>query len=551
MWCAEQIVNDFKQLIKEGNIAVYARCEVTEIFLLDKPSNKVSNIYTLVSFEDAPSPHKDPPKFLTESPIPLGNEKNYSYGILRSYLNLSDAKKILSLFLKSGKWSLKEGELIFGDLKFLPKQFIPPSSDFRIVPLNSILKNNFYNGSYIIEGFDEKKSHVKILLDNPSLLLELSENVQKILPIALGKLSDRLGNIILQFPINILHLTFEAEKGNSSLRVNLHWQKVLERKRDVGIISLNEFDKVYQGFGLKTLANEHSIVEVGNSYKSTTNLIVDYKENLILSYFSRLNREALNFNVSMRVGNHEPRAFSIVSPSGETEKHRINVFNAEGRRNCQQELDYYDYVQQRLFANEKVDLEKTLAFKQYAKGLRTGTTIEDERIQALNDVRLLINQHGEEGVYLWDPYLSAIDILETLFFCQFAHTDMKAISSYNTKKKVIYAELMCTSKEELGFNEWKTQQQEGLSSSKNNNYGIKMEFRVQHAHGWKFHDRFLIFPKTQEKAKAWSLGTSVNSLGREHHILQEVSNAEHIHLAFLELWKALDKPESKVWSSPC
>ena len=66
---------------------------------------------------------------------------------------------------------------------------------------------------------------------------------------------------------------------------------------------------------------------------------------------------------------------------------------------------------------------------------------------------------------------------------------------------------------------------------------------------WDFHDRFLIFPATDRGALAWSLGTSVNRVGKQHHILQQVGDGQRISDAFLDLWNALDQPENRVWKS--
>ena len=67
------------------------------------------------------------------------------------------------------------------------------------------------------------------------------------------------------------------------------------------------------------------------------------------------------------------------------------------------------------------------------------------------------------------------------------------------------------------------------------------------SNGYGFHDRFLIFPL--ETPKVWSLGISVNSLGKSHHILQEVKHSQHILNAFNDLWEKLDKEECLVWKS--
>lgn len=49
----------------------------------------------------------------------------------------------------------------------------------------------------------------------------------------------------------------------------------------------------------------------------------------------------------------------------------------------------------------------------------------------MKDVREIINKHGNEGVYLWDPYLNAKDIKNTLYFCQHTYVPMRAITSFS------------------------------------------------------------------------------------------------------------------------
>ena len=66
-----------------------------------------------------------------------------------------------------------------------------------------------------------------------------------------------------------------------------------------------------------------------------------------------------------------------------------------------------------------------------------------------------------------------------------------------------------------------------------------------------FHDRFIIFPRNQDNpARAWSLGTSVNSLGTNHHIIQEVEDGQIIADVFEEMWnQSIVNEENIIWES--
>ncbi|WP_198411770.1 hypothetical protein [Microvirga flavescens] len=96
-----------------------------------------------------------------------------------------------------------------------------------------------------------------------------------------------------------------------------------------------------------------------------------------------------------------------------------------------------------------------------------------------------------------------------------------------------------------------SRQREAFSNANSNFRGLELEFRgCFGARGWDFHDRFLIFPQTSEGSLAWSLGTSVNSLGKKHHMLQRVGDGQLIADAFLELWNHLDEPQHLIWKRP-
>jgi hypothetical protein len=70
------------------------------------------------------------------------------------------------------------------------------------------------------------------------------------------------------------------------------------------------------------------------------------------------------------------------------------------------------------------------------------------------------------------------------------------------------------------------------------------------ASGWPFHDRFLIFPVKDGGAQAWSLGTSANSFGTIHHILQKVDDGQLVMDAFAELWDQLNQPQHLILKKP-
>ena len=291
---------------------------------------------------------------------------------------------------------------------------------------------------------------------------------------------------------------------------------------------------------------------LGSYQNNTRHIFFDKNTQLILASSDR-SVSLSEILLTQYVRSHEPRVFRINYPNGRTTNHRIEVSSPQpvniGTRLTE---TYTLWIKNRLYEEETTEQERTLSFVQYGRN-------KDDRKKALQDIQTLINRHGEGGVCLWDPYLMYFDIMETLYFCQFYNAPFKAIGSFDKKKKDIYKnELLINSEEDLNVKNYMKINARKLSLSlENNNFGINLEFRVQHGnYGWKFHDRFLIFPsvggsdEVNSRVEAWSLGASINSLGKQHHILQKVSNPRNILDAFNELWTKLNNPNCLVWKYP-
>ncbi len=546
---AQAIAKDLEILTQEGNIGFYSRCEVTEIFIHNKSNKEVYNLLTLIVFEDAnfPSSNNEDDD-LTPSLIQI--DRNYKCGIKRYYVSPQDTKQHFLDFVESKIWSLSGDRLKMSEgLTFFPKQFVPADDSLPGVPLNSILKNNFHlhSGSYVLECFDEVKSNISFLIENPIALRKLSEAIQNILPIGISKLSDRLGNIILQFPIEVVSVQTSLDQ-DKNIRAEIIWNPKVKTSRQIEIFTVRNFDQAIWDFKLQVNALNSNLI-LGNYQNNTRHIFFDKNTQIILASSDRtvyLSEILLN----QYVRSHEPRVFRINYRNGRTVNERIEVSLPQpvniGTRLTE---TYTLWIKNRLYQEETTQQERTLSFVQYGRN-------NNDRKKALQDIQTLINRHGEGGVCLWDPYLMYFDIMETLYFCKFYNAPFKAIGSFDKKKKDIYKnEMLVNPEEDLDIKEYMRINAQNLSVSRdNNNLGINLEFRVQHGnYGWKFHDRFLIFPavggrdEVNSRVEAWSLGTSINSLGKDHHILQKVSNPRNILDAFNELWSELNNPNCLVW----
>ena len=421
-------------------------------------------------------------------------------------------------------------DIDIGKLKLLSEQYIPPQESMnKAIQINNILKNNFHNGSYILEFFDEEKQNIDFLLDNPTLLNDFSESVNDILPIKIGTLSDRLGNIIFQFPINSFQLLHNSivDRTLSKPKFKGFRVEILPIKEDFDIKNLlihlyeENNDKVIEIHKLIEVTNPITEIKLDDSF-GTYLEIIDKTTQLLLYRFRMFIMKEMNSSIN--IAEPQRRIFEI---DGKKEKLNISTNTSRSGIGKKQQKSFNEWIADRIYDEQLNVLNKDKSFIQY---------FGNEKNKALNEIRELINEHGEKGVYLWDPYLNAKDIKNTLYFFKGTYIPLKAITGLGNYDKRHDRE---TFKEEMI---------EELNKDNKQFLFLDLEVRGKiGADGYKFHDRFLIFP--QERPKAWSLGISVNQLGTSHHILQEIQNAQHILNAFNKLWNELNHEECFIWKS--
>ena len=519
---------DFDILTKQGNIAFYQSCEITEIFLLRKKDNSIFNFFTIAVFEEKNFESKNQ-RFLTDKLIPI--DKEFSLGILQYRSSIEEIKNKFDCLKDKNQWSSDDSNILhFPKLKYLSKQFVPAIDDNR---LSHILKNNFHSGSYILEFFDEDKTNVSFLLKSELLnkFNELCDKIQQQIPINLSVVRDRIGNFVFQFPITLLDIDTKALPPWDGVDLRFTWHHLLSSIPDCLLQVESTFDNNYMGCTIDEYnKTSEQQVNIGNLDQINHIKIWRKKPSLILyNYSGTFIREVI---FDMGIGSSEPRIFEI-----DGNITTVQISSRDKSRSKKQDVKYTTHISNNLYDAEKKRLEKSLAFKQY-KG---------KNPDALNDLRNLIKQYDKNGVYMWDPFLSSADILKTLYFSSTAGVPLKAIGAITDTVKAIYEKKGETVADII------SEYRNLLENPKNNNLHLNLEFRVQHTNfGQAFHDRFLIFPGRYElnKPKVYSLGTSINSYGQNHHILQEVSHPQPVVDAFNELWDKLDNEDCIVWKHP-
>jgi hypothetical protein len=523
-------VERLHRLIQPGIVGNFTHCELTEIFANVEGVSGPQNVFSIAVMEErdvAASPRLMNPKRLL-----LQGLRGWSFGLCRTVITVPEFERSLASFDATGAWSPAGSVLTTGALCQADPQFVP--ADWTdSTPLNKVLKNNFWSGSHILEWADSEKRLFEPFFERASLLKELTEILSSFVPVDLAAVSDRLGNILVQVPVRVLIASCEATRDHSDFRIQVAWRPGAAR-RPVRATMMAEYDGSVTGFTTAVVENEPVKLSLPGDTGAPRMFLLDEGHDVLVGATGSLywfNQVGLTAHP---VGRQEPRTFSYVDRAGQMQSRRIalrgpkqDMLVGEPRKDPNG-----GFTQKRLY---RYDTERVLnerLFEQY--GL-PGRDVDAEHARAIADLHHLIAVHGEEGAWLWDPYLDAIDIMETLFHSPHGGAELRAMSNGANR---------CNG---LSMQDHIVFEGQVLSAIMGNFLGLCLEYRIPYqVQSSEFHDRFLILPKRQGGHLAWSLGTSINSLGRAHHILQRVDDGQRVSDAFQDLWGRTG-PAQLVW----
>lgn len=533
IWTSNESVSEIKRLSTKGTLGQYSHIEVTEIIAFTSKTSSPVNLLTLVVAEEHPTEDIVTPHFLNPSRIQIPSLHEWRFGIYQYTLSINQLIPVFERLVISNSWDAS-GCLLHQNAQLArPPQFIPPDS-FQKVPLNRVLKNNFWNGSYVIEWENTKKTDLSALCATPSILQNISEAIHQYIPVNIASLSDRLGNILLQLPITVLMAKFSSLQ-NDSLMVEVGWHPYVQ-PRTLRASVEREFDETITGYHSALISGEQTLLPMPPGPGSYRTSLWDEANSLILAATGPISF-IKKIAFSTRPIDPEPRIFTLLDAEGHPQSKRVRIHSTlkniiYGSENDENE----GWTRRRMYREDTSRLVQERRFVQY-RPQQGQQTAEHEK--ALGDIRHLIIQHGDEGTWLWDPYLSALDIIKTLFFSPHGGADLRGLTA---------REEYCNTSQSTNEGDFIQRQKDAFAHTKSNFLGMKLEFRAKTGtHGWNFHDRFLIFPKNESSALVWSLGTSINSVGKAHHIMQRVDDGQQVMDAFVELWNQLDGPEHLIW----
>ncbi|SIR93284.1 hypothetical protein SAMN02745664_10874 [Moraxella cuniculi DSM 21768] len=510
-----------KEILITPSIGLFKCVELFEIIGI-KNKQFPFNIFTLAIAQELELDLINEEK-VTPHPIQLKKDKSLKFGIFRSVLSIDDFLDRASN-LDNGQWkNNQKKQLSCGKLRSIPNVYVPALERGKNEFLG-LLKNNFFGGPHLFEWFDESKEYVQGLMENHLALIELSEELQKYLPIKIGSHSDRLGNFIVQIPCSSVAFQIKRrDRESHQLISNLSINPTIIKPLNLTGIFWREINGSIIDFQKLPLTLGENPIPFKQINGTGYYTVWDEDKQVICSGgMIRSVMESMNFSISMQESNQ--RIFKL--PNGQEQRISISI-QASQSQIGKSSKDYRDWVANRLIKFEKQELHDSLKLRQFKQNMRE---------EALAFIRKLIKRYGKNGIYLWDLYLNSRDLLETVFFNPYANTPIKALTGLKT----------------LGESNAKTLYKSELEQATIENGWLDLIFlNADKSKVGDFHDRFIIFPKNQDSsARAWSLGTSVNSLGTSHHIIQEVEDGQIVADVFEEMWEqSIVNKENIIWKS--
>lgn len=585
VWDAARTLAKLEELVEPGVIGFYRSVEITEV--IGVQGKALTNFLTLAVAE----PLEAPLEIDWKSVLLNGKERHklpgtdWTVAIAQYRLPLKTFLEKMAEFGTNGQWKPAPISIQTGTLVAVPPQFVPSDGNDHH-PWNGVLKNNFFEGAHVLELFDTTKTHLRFLLDDSRRLTKLAQTVNKYLPLKVDGMSDRLGNVIIQLPVTVVS-TAVLRSPEADHPVMVAWHPDVP-PRSVRISAEIWQDSTVTSFDSAVADAGIAKLQLNSPGGGARTHVWDEKKHILLSATPPLDFiTSFSFSMFAVPSGKESlnREFLLADSTGKKSMHSL----ALTRPNEPTQLigDIVDasrepWVSQRVFGESVTSLKARKEFVQYGidEATTQQTTKQDgipkdyyqgedtrpkgisrkyvRRLAALEDLRWLMKEHGTEGVWLWDPFLNAEDVLRTLFFCPHNDVPLRALTAGKAAPDCTQRQNAANysserERQRLARERAKRKKQEQaaqLEAAKGNCRGLQLEFRIREGGaGWGFHDRFIIFPRAQGGALAWSLGTSINSFGHEHHILQKVLHGEPIAQAFQDLWGQLEGTDYLIWKT--
>ncbi len=354
----QRVEADFQLLIRSGAAGFYERCEVTNIYLVEKQTRTIRNYYTLAVLEEASIPAQLS-VFLTKKLLPI--DENMSLGISRFYEDVPTICNRFTELLDVKPWIHNGKQLSLGALSPIAKQFVPSNTTYP-VPINSVLKNNFDAGSYVIEFFNTEKSSLGMYAKDVQTIGRIGELIQRHLPIDLLYIADRIGNIVFQFPITLVAIRKQSLKNHDGIHLDIVWHPKLIPIPKIQILSSSTNDQEILGFRIANAEAQNGVdVETGDSNGEETSVIYNPDTQLILDMKSGYFIKEFTINMNLINASEEPRTFTSEQRDGSRKRETLVTLIQEHVQTGRKK-DAIRTINDRIYEEKKKHLTKELSF---------------------------------------------------------------------------------------------------------------------------------------------------------------------------------------------
>ena len=418
----EQLRAQLDLLLEQGLIGDFNQVEVVEVIGTQRGARALNVLTVAVLAEGSPADRPaDEPEFLTGR-IAIDGFRDWSFGVVRVVRPLEALDRALSEYQEAGRWALSGRCLGTGNLVPQPGMFVPPDGTVD-VPLNRVLKNNFWAGSHVFRLCDLQKAPLAPFFADRRRLQALSDEVSKAVPMAFAGLADLLGDVLIQIPVMILATAARAPRGADRTHVNVVWREGA-KPRALTMAARARWDQVLTGAAVGERFDHDVDLAISSHGEPLETEIWDAKAGILVAASaatSTLKSIQLNFNIT----EPEPRLFSASEDDGLPVPRRVKVSRTSSSIVGEETGDdVARWLGRRQELEERRRLDASRDFIQY----RCTSGSLAERKRALTDLRFLVDMHGHAGVDLWDPYLTGDDLLQTLFWCPHADAPLRALT---------------------------------------------------------------------------------------------------------------------------
>ena len=539
------------QLISSGVIGAYQYCKVDQIVLFNEDTNVAWNYFTHVHFSSKYDTVAE--SVLLASPATLRN----GWKLIVSQYSMRKERftDCVRAALSTGIWSYTDSKITEGDrideafptpVKFIAENDPTGSYYNNVIPLEKSLYGSTFQGNYYVFEIYARGEHLKDLLRDKDV-----KDIQKIihkckLNYRLNELPDRIGNIVCKFDIETLRTT-PKRLGEHGMTYSFELVPEITHGMNLRLHIEQEHDRLlYEYVDELFCLHPGEIVEKGvepNQCK-TTLTISDAESKFIL--FRAVADQAVYSNY---YGQITP-GYIVATPVHQYRRVKVGDKEYSVPLNGVKMVGEPPLLVEMADAEERQQKWQDVFFKEqnYLRVYNAG-----QHDEALSNIRAIINKQllwDLDEIRIVDPYLSPNDILNTVALCEKPSirvcclTDIHTIS-HNKDAKV---DILTDGIQDAAFDEIRNSFQKELEDGLGQETDLRLSFRTVHGNnGSSFHDRYLILKYQRNKTRVWSLGTSVNSVGKSHHIIQIVESPILIDDFFDEVWSKTNTDKCKIY----